>query len=157
MKKFFMALLIVTVCVRADVFDEGTMGAAVTVGSGTGYNSTYTILGISANYFMLNGLSVGVGYRGWFGGTPTMNEIDLPVTYYVPLKSNVRPYGGVFYRYTFVSGDYSDYNTYGARAGISYVQGRGYFAAGWAQEWYENAEGNKGTNGYPEIMAGISF
>jgi len=157
MKRIIMVLLFVVLSLRAGVFDKGTMGAAVTVGSGTAYNSNYTILGISANYFMINGLSLGLGYRGWFGGTPTLNEIDVPVTYFVPLQSNVRPYGGVFYRYTFVSDNYSDYNTYGARAGISFVQGRGYFAAGWAQEWYENAEGNKGTNGYPEIMAGISF
>ena len=106
---------------------------------------------------MLDGLSMGLGYRGWFGGTPTMNEVDLPATYFVPLRSDFRPYGGVFYRYTFVSGDYSNFNTYGARAGLSFVRGNGYFAVGWVQEWYSNDGSGTTTNGYPEITAGVSF
>ena len=157
MKKWILGVTMSAACVSAGVFDAGTTSVGVTVGSGTGFNNTYTIVGVGANYFVENGLSLGLGYRGWFGATPTMNEIDVPVTYYVPLQSKVRPYVGAFYRHTFISGDYSDYDTYGARAGLAYVEGRGYISAGWVQEWYSNDNGDNASRGYPEIAAGISF
>jgi len=156
MKK--VVLIVATVvALQAGVFDAGSKNVALTVGSGSGFNSTYTIVGVAANYFALNGLSVGVGYRGWFGASPTLNEVDVPVTYFLPLKSRIRPYGGVFYRHTFIGGDYSDYETYGARAGISYLQGNGYLSAGWVQEWYSISNGDDSSRGYPEISAGFSF
>ncbi len=157
MKKWVLALVLTAMAVHADVYQKGTASMALTVGGGTAYNNSYTIVGVGANYFVLEGLSIGLGYRGWFGPTPTLNEIDVPVTYYVPLRSNLRPYGGAFYRYTFVGGDYSNFNTYGVRAGLSFVKGNGYIAAGWVQEWYGEEGSNVGTNGYPEITAGISF
>lgn len=141
----------------AGVFDSGQKNVALTVGAGSGFNNNYTIVGVSANYFALNGLSVGLGYRGWFGASPTLNEVDVPVTYYVPLESKVRPYVGTFYRRTFISGNYDDYDMLGARAGISVVQGNGYISAGWVQEWYSQDSGGDNSNGYPEIAAGMSF
>jgi hypothetical protein len=157
MKKVTAGVLLVALSATAGVFDDGTTNVALTVGNGSGFNNTYTIVGVTASYFLLNGLSVGLGYRGWFGATPTMNEVDVPVTYFIPLKNPIRPYVGGLYRHTFISGDYSDYNTFGVRAGISYVEGKGYVAAGWVQEWYSEANGDDSTRGYPEISAGISF
>ena len=157
MKKWIMGVPLAAACASAGVFDAGTTSVGLTVGSGSGFDNTYTIVGVGVSYFLENGLAVGVGYRGWFGASPTMNEVDLPVTYYVPLQSRVRPYAGAFYRHTFISGDYSDYDTYGARVGIAYVEGSGYVAAGWVQEWYSNANGDDSSRGYPEIAAGISF
>ena len=158
MKRVGLMLVPAAFSLHAGVFDNGIKNIALTVGSGSGFNSTYTIVGVTANYFAINGLSVGLGYRGWFGGTPTMNEVDIPVTYYIPLqKSPIRPYAGGFYRHTFISDGYDDYDTYGARGGISYVKGSGYVAVGWVQEWYSIANGDDRTRGYPEITAGMSF
>jgi len=157
MKKTVLGLGVAASLLNAGVFDAGTKNVAVTVGSGTGFDTTYTIVGVGAGYFAANGLAVGIGYRGWFGGYPTMNEIDLPVTYYVPLRTQIRPYAGGFYRHTFISGGYSDYDTFGARAGIAYEKGNGYVSAGWVQEWYSIANGDDSSRGYPEIAAGISF
>ena len=157
MKKTTGWLVISALVLHAGVFDKGQKNVALTVGSGSGYNSSYTIVGLSASYYAIGGLSVGLGYRGWFGGSPTLNEIDLPVTYFIPLQSRIRPYIGGFYRHTFVSGDYEDYDTFGGRAGISLVQGNGYISAGWVQEWYSRDSGGDSGRGYPEISAGMSF
>ncbi|WP_345970622.1 hypothetical protein WCX72_02080 [Sulfurimonas sp. HSL1-6] len=157
MTKITLGITATALLLHAGVFDAGTKSVALTVGTGSGFDSTYTIVGVSANYFAFNGLSVGVGYRGWFGGTPTMNEVDLPVTYYLPLSPTFRPYAGVFYRHTFISGHYDDYETVGARAGIAYAEGRAYLSVGWAEEWYSRSNGDTIRRGYPEITAAISF
>ncbi len=157
MKKITGWLVASALVVHAGVFDKGQKNVALTVGSGSGYNSNYTIVGVTANYYAISGLSVGLGYRGWFGGNPTLNEVDVPVTYFIPLQSRIRPYIGGFYRHTFVSGDDDDYDTYGGRAGISVVQGNGYVSAGWVQERYSRDSGGDSVRGYPEISAGFSF
>ena len=157
MKKTMAVMVMTAMAAHAGVFDQGQKNIALTVGAGSGFNNQYTIVGLTANYFALNGLSVGLGYRGWFGGSPTLNEVDLPVTYVLPLQSKIRPYAGGFYRHTFISGDYSDYDTYGGRAGVSFIQGNGYISAGWVQEWYSQDNGDDSSRGYPEISAGMNF
>ncbi|MHC3993642.1 hypothetical protein ACXWTF_02360 [Thiomicrolovo sp. ZZH C-3] len=157
MKKALSVITAAAMTLAAGVFDSGTTTVGASVGSGSGYNSTYTIVGVSASYFVLNGLSAGVGYRGWFGGTPTMSELELPVTYFIPLSPALHPYAGAFYRHTYISGDYQDYETVGLRGGIAYTEGQGYIAAGWVQEWYTRSNGDEISRGYPEISIGISF
>jgi len=157
MKKTGAMGLLSALTLTAGVFDAGTKSVSLSVGSGSGFDSTYTIVGVTANYFVIDALSVGVGYRGWYGGTPTMHEVVVPATYFVPTPSGIRPYAGGFYRHTFIDGAYSDYDTYGARGGVAYVEGNGYFAVGWVQEWYSDANGDDASRGYPEIAAGISF
>ncbi|MBD3800178.1 MAG: hypothetical protein IE886_01770 [Campylobacterales bacterium] len=157
MKKITLWLMATALLLQAGGFDRGSKSVAVTVGSGTGFDNTYTIVGISANYFAMKGLAVGAGYRGWFGGRPAMNEVDLPATYFLPLSATFRPYAGAFYRHTFISGDYDDYETLGARAGIAYAEGRVYLSIGWAEEWYSRSNGDTIRRGYPELTAAISF
>jgi len=157
MKRWLMAALVMAGSVQGADFEKGQKYVSFSVGAGSGFNTTYTIVGVSASYFVLRGLSVGAGYRGWFGGTPTMQEIELPVTYFLPLEGKVRPYVGGFVRHTFISSGYTDYDTYGARAGISYIEGKGYVSAGWVQEWYSNDNGSDSSRGYPEIAAGLKF
>lgn len=157
MKRIVTGVLAAAALAGAGVFDGGQKNVALTVGAGSGFNNNYTIAGVNANYFALNGLSVGLGYRGWFGASPTLNEVEVPVTYYAPIEYKIHPYVGTFYRRTFISGDYEDYDTFGARAGISMVQGNGYISAGWVQEWYSPASGDDNSRGYPEIAAGVSF
>lgn len=138
-------------------FEKGQKNIGFSVGAGSGFNTTYTIVGLTASYFVLDGLAVGLEYRGWYGGTPTMQEVGLPVTYYAPPIKKIRPYAGGFMRHTFISSGYSDYETYGARAGLAMSQGNGYVSVGWVQEWYSNDNGSEYSRGYPEIAAGVSF
>jgi len=142
---------------QADVFLQGDKQVGVTVGAGSGYGSTYTIVGVSGYYFPVDGLSVGLGYRGWYGNNPSIHEVEVPVTYYVPLHPKFRPYAGAFYRRSFIESPYDDYNTYGARIGVAMrLNPNSYIAVGWVQEYYDVKYGDS-SSGYPELTVGFSF
>jgi hypothetical protein len=119
----------------------------------------YYIVGVSADFFVAENLAVGLGYSGWFGGTPTINQGTIPVTYYVPTDSKFRPYAGVFYRYTYIAdAQYDSYSSTGVRAGLAILFQNGYAGFGWVQEYYLNDEGRSDTtSGYPEAVIGFSF
>lgn len=147
------------------LFVQGSKNFGATLGSGSlnfGFkNQNYVIAGISTSYFVLDNVELGIGYRGWFGGDPTLNQLTVPVTYYVPLKSKFRPYVGVFGRKTWSSDSskIDDYNSYGGRVGAAMVTSRNsYVAAGWVQEYYDNCSRFKDcSNGYAEFTFGIGF
>jgi hypothetical protein len=151
-------ILTVSTLLCADVFLQGNKQFNFGIGAGRGYGSDYTIVGIGGSYFFLNGLSVGLTYRGWFGGDPSLNEISVPVTYYIPLHQKFRPYVGAFYRRSFVGSGFDDYNSYGARAGVAYsFNSNSYVSAGWVQEYFDSSQDGDNSNGYPEIAIGFSF
>ncbi len=142
----------------ADVFSQGQKHIGITISSGSSYNSTYTIVGVKANYFIVNNLSMGLEYRGWFGGTPTLHELSIPLTYHAPLHPVYRPYAGAFYRHSFVASPYRDYDVYGFRVGMSMKLSAGsYSTFGWVQEYYPQSSGDGTSRGYPEISIGLSF
>ncbi len=153
------ALLILTALpLCADIFSQGQKHIGITVGSGKGYSTTYTIVGVRANYFVLDNLSMGLAYRGWFGGNPSQHELSIPLTYHAPLHPVYRPYAGGFYRRTFIDAPYGDYDVYGFRVGISlHLSLNSYSSFGWVQEYYPHASGDGTSRGYPEISVGLSF
>ncbi len=159
MKKIFIILLFSSVMFGA-LFEQGSKNIGITVGTGSSYNSNYTILGINASYFVADNLMSGLEYRGWFGGDPMINEVSIPVTYFVPLHEKYFPYFGGFFRRTFVdSPEIDSYSVYGARFGISIItSGNSYASFGWVQEYYDNADNYEdSSDGYPEISVGLSF
>jgi hypothetical protein len=154
---FFITGLLLSSSLFANPFAKGGTSLGLVVGSGSAYNSSYTVLGINASYFVIDNLLTGIEYRGWFGASPTINEVSVPVTYIAPIHKKFRPYLGSFYRRTFVSSTSrvpsSEYDVYGVRAGISVVTSSSSYASlGWVEEFYENS-----SNSYPEIVVGISF
>ncbi len=156
MKKIIIALLITSALFGA-LFEKGSKNVGVTMGAGSFGNNNYTIIGVSASYFIVDNVMTGIEYRGWLGNDPSINEFSIPVTYMVPLHEKFRPYVGGFYRRTFMGSDFDDYNVYGARAGVSMVtSGNSYASFGWVQEYYDNNYGDS-SNGYPEIAVGLSF
>ncbi len=158
MKRIVLMILLMLSALQAEIFMQGDKQVGVTVGAGSGYGSNYTIVGVSGYYFLLEGLSVGLGYRGWFGNNPSIHEVDVPVTYYVPIHPKFRPYAGAFYRRTFVESPYDDYNTYGLRiGGAMRLSPNSYVSAGWVQEYYGNNKFGDSSNGYPELAIGFSF
>ncbi len=170
MKKTVSALLMVsTLAGAADPFGAGTTSVGITLGTGSvsysngtffgTYTENYYILGVNADYFVLPNLSVGVGYRGWFGGDPVINQASLPVTYYIPTHAKVRPYVGAFYRYTAIAdSQYDDYSSVGGRAGVAFLFENGYAGFGWVQEYYLDSDNSSDTtSGYPEAVIGFSF
>lgn len=141
-----------------ELFVQGSKNFGVTIGAGSGYNSSYTIVGINASYFIVDNLLAGLEYRGWFGGEPSINELSVPVTYILPLHQKFRPYAGAFYRRTFIESPYDDYNIYGARGGVSMIlDSSSYASFGWVQEWFDPSSDGDTSRGYPEIAVGVSF
>ena len=114
--KTVIATLLLSLSLYGGSFSAGNVGLGLSVGSGsvsyTRGTQSYFIAGVGADYFVIDGLAIGVGYRGWFGGTPTINQATIPVTYYIPTGKRFRPYAGAFYRYTAFSDDtYNNYNS----------------------------------------------
>lgn len=149
----------------ANLFLKGSKGIGVVLGSGSvnfGLKSeNYIIGGVSLSYFVMNNLELGVGYRGWFGGDPTLHQVTIPATYYFPLKGKVRPYGGGFVRQTWSSDSniIDDYNSYGGRLGVVMITSRNsYVGIGWVQEYYDDCDQWKDcSNGYAEFTFSIGL
>ena len=163
MKKI-IASLFFTLSLYGGSFSAGNTGIGLTVGSGsvsytTRGSQSYFIAGVGADYFIIDGLAIGVGYRGWFGGTPTINQATIPVTYYIPTGKSFRPYAGAFYRYTAFSGDnYNNYSSAGVRVGGAMMFSGGYVGFGWVEEYYlDTVDQGNSSSGYPEVVVGFTF
>jgi hypothetical protein len=157
MKKIITILLLGSTIYAGGIFSIGHKNFGFSIGSSSGYGNTYTVVGVNANYFVADGFAVGLGYQGWFGADPKINEISIPLTYYIPLESSFSPYVGAIYRHTFIDG-YEDLNVYGGRVGVAMHTGSNSFMSiGWVQEYYDNTSGGDDSRGYPEISAGFSF
>ena len=163
MKKV-LVLIALSVTLYADSFSAGNMGIGLSVGSGsvsytTRGSQSYFIAGVSADYFMIDGLAIGIGYRGWFGSSPTIHQGTIPLTYYIPTGKSFRPYGGAFYRYTsFSDNNYDSYSSGGVRVGGAMMFEGGYVGFGWVQEYYLDAsDQDNSSSGYPEVVVGFSF
>lgn len=169
MKKTVYAIALSGSLCFADSFVSGSKSIGITVGSGSvSYSGgsiigtkveNYYIVGVNADYFVADDLSMGVGYQGWFGGTPRIHQATLPVTYYMPTGRAVRPYLGAFYRYTYIGDNaYDNYNSAGGRFGLAMLFQNGYAGFGWVQEVYFGRDNvSDRTSGYPEAVVGISF
>ena len=163
-KKIILALVIMSSIVNADVFDKGKMSIGIVAGSSYSYGEQYTILGLGVDYFVVDGLSVGVGYRGWFGGNPGINQLTVASSYYLALSKKFRPYIGGFLRETFV--DYDEindksYESYGARGGIAITMSpNSYMSFGYAYEEYGDCKDTiyrECSSSYPELVFSLAF
>lgn len=169
MKKVFM-IFILTISLQADVslhkslFSQGSTSIGIKLGGASIGNENYTIFGISGNYFVIENLSVGLGYEKWFSGDPSIQKATAESTYFIPASEKVRPYLGLFYRRMFINGSdrlgrsYDDINSYGYRAGISFVQDNLLLSAGIVQEKYDSTQRLfDDTETYAEIVVGFVF
>ena len=159
MKKMIL-LLLTSSAIYADggVFSVGTKNVGVTVGSDSSFGNNYTVIGANVNYFIIDSLSLGASYKAFLGGNPDINQVTVPVTYYLPLENTTyRPYLGAFYNRTFIEKPYKDYNIYGGRAGLSLQTSQNSFMSfGWVQEFSNTADDSE-NRGYPEFSGGFSF
>ena len=133
MKKVLM-IVIFTMSLQADVslyknlFSQGSTSVGIRLGGASIGSENYTIFGISGNYFVIDNLSVGLGYEKWFYGNPSIQKVTAESTYFIPVSEKIRPYIGVFGRRTFISGsdiigrDYEDTNSYGYRVGLAFTK-----------------------------------
>ena len=157
MKKILTILSLSTALFAGGIFSVGQKNFGLSVGSSNGYGNDYVVVGVNANYFVTDNLSIGTGYAGWFGDKPRINEVSIPLTYYMQTQSSYKPYAGLIYRHTFIDKPYDDYDVYGGRIGVAVITGTNSFITiGWVQEHYDVGD-DSDTRGYPEINAGFLF
>lgn len=159
MKKIIPILLSTSILIFAqNVFSAGEKHFGFTLGSSNNFNKTYTVAGVKVNYFVVDNLSVGAEYKGFFGEDPSISQVTVPVTYYLPLENiTYTPYLGAFFNRTFIDNSFKDYNIYGGRAGVSLqISPHSFFSIGWVQE-FSNTGSDIENDGYPEITGGFSF
>ena len=156
-KKLLFILILLSSISNADIFDKGKTSFGVTAGSSSSYNNSYFLVGVSANYFVLDNLNIGVMYRSWLGSDPMQNELSLSTNYFIKLNEMFRPYMGAFVRERFISG-YDNLTSYGARGGLAFISDNSYISVGYAYESFNTCslEGECSTS-YPEIVFGLSF
>ena len=158
MKKICLSLILSTLLMHAEgAFSFGHKNFTFNISQ----DNDYTVLGGSVNYFMTDGLSAGLSFSTWLGDKPSISQVTLPVTYYVPLESQFRPYIGAFLSRTFMGDDgdikYKDYSSYGGRVGVAMqLSGNSYMSFGWVQEKFNDGR-EEDSRGYPEFGGGISF
>jgi len=158
MKNIFLSLIVSTLAMNADgAFSFGHKNFTFNISQ----DNDYTVLGGSVNYFVVDGLSAGLSLSAWLGDKPSITQITVPLTYYVPIESSFRPYFGAFFSRTFMGDNgpikYEDYSSYGGRAGIAMqLSGSAYMSFGWVQEKFNDGR-EESSRGYPEFGGGISF
>lgn len=142
---------------QASGFEKGSKNIAVKLsGASVGWES-YNILGVSANYFVIDNLSVTAGYEYWFSGSPSVSKVSAESTYFIPASEQFRPYLGVLYGHYFISGE-SDADTLGYRAGVAYLNSPMILSLGLKQEKFMNDRDNfSGTDSTTEFLVGFSF
>ncbi len=158
MKKTILMLLATSTIYAGGAFSVGTKNVRVIAGTDNSFGNSYTVLGVNANYFVVDNLSVGATYQTYLGGTPSINQITIPVTYHLALEGMpFVPYLGAFYSKTFIEAPYDDYDIYGGRIGASMMtSNNSYISVGWVQE-IDSSSNSISKRGYPEISGGISF
>lgn len=159
MNKIILSLVASTVLIYAEgAFSLGHKHFGFNISQ----DGDYTVVGGNINSYVVDNLSVGVGITAWLGDKPTSTSLTVPVTYYMPLPSPIRPYVGVFASYTFVGDDgeykYDDYSSVGGRVGVvADVSSHMYTYAGWVQVRHNGDNLINSSDGYPEFGFGMSF
>jgi hypothetical protein len=144
----------------AGVFSRGSTGVIVTAGSGYAFNQSYLVLGLGVNYYVIDGLNVGLSVESWSGSSPTLTKVTPSVQYVFHQVPKVSPYIGAFYRRTYIS-SLPDIDSYGGRAGIYIAAGRrAYVGIGGVYESYVDCKKtiySSCSETYPELSFVIAF
>jgi len=163
MKKLLILVLVV-MSLQADMFDQGSKTVGLKIGSASIGNEQYFIAGLNGNYFVVDNLSVGLGFEKWFVGDPDISKVTLESTYFLEINEKLHPYAGIIYRRILVSGSdrfgrsYDDTNAYGARAGLAFTRGRFLLSGGLVHEIYDTTENLfNDSETYVEFTIGFVF
>ncbi len=144
----------------AGPFDQGKTQFSLVVGAGTAFNQNYTVLGAGLDYFVIDGLQLGVDIQAWSGGDRSIQKISPQMRLVLDTGSALQPYLGVFYRKTYIE-NFEDLESVGGRAGVYLRSGGDYqVGAGYVFENYKNCNNvsfNDCTVSYPELTLSISI
>ena len=143
------------------MFGKGKRHVSGVIGAGSSYGQTYLMLGVGVGYFISNGLQAGLDFEGWFLNDPQTYKLSPRLDYVGWRMPRIKPYGGVFYRYNWITGGFDDLNSFGGRAGAFYKGGAGGMAgAGVVYERYTNCDDkiyHSCNVYYPEFFVTKSF
>lgn len=138
-------------------FNAGTKSVGIKLSGASIGHESYTIAGVSINYFVIDNLAIGGAYEYWFSGKPSVSKTTLESTYFLPTSKAVRPYLGLLYSHYYIA-DNANIDAYGYRAGISYIKSPLLLSVGIRQEEYSSDRviftGNDVTG---EFIIGFSF
>jgi hypothetical protein len=110
----------------AGAFGKGKTQIAITGGSGYAFDESYLVLGLGVNYYLMDGLNVGLFLESWSGASPSMYNVTPSVQYVFYQVPVVKPYVGGFVRRSYIDG-LPDIDSAGARAGVYIASGRNAF------------------------------
>jgi len=141
-------------------FGQGRAQLQISGGTGSAFTQTYFVLGLGANYYIIEGLGLGLSFESWVANSPTIFKLTPSVQYVFTQIPSLNPYVGVFYTRTFVD-NYSDLNSVGARGGVYLPLGRNaYFGIGAVYESYldcNESSWHSCSDVYPELRFAIGF
>ncbi len=141
-------------------FGQGRASLSVFGGSGSAFTQSYFVLGVGANYYVVQGLGLGLNFESWLGNTPGIYKLTPNVQYVFTQIPSVQPYVGVFYRRVFVE-NLSDLNSVGARGGVYFPLGPNtHLGLGGVYESYLDCNQSSYSSCeefYPEISFTVSF
>jgi hypothetical protein len=144
----------------AGVFRQGSTQAVISGGTGYAFKETYFVLGLGANYYIVDGLNVGLAFEWWSGSSPGIYKLTPSVQYVFHQVPTLKPYVGVFYRRTYVDG-LADINSMGGRAGAYLQAGRNtYIGGGVVYEKYVGCDSGvyrSCSDTYPELSITFAF
>ncbi len=149
-----------SVTAGTSLFGRGHFRLSGYAGAASALNQTYTLVGLGAGYYLLNGVELGMDGEAWFGHDPNIYKLTPQIRYVFYRAERLMPYVGAFYRRTMYEG-LSDLNSYGGRAGIfSPLGGKGYAGIGMVYEKLVDCNDNiysSCSSTYPEISFSIGF
>ena len=142
------------------MFGQGRTHLSLAGGNGYAFDKSYFVMGASASYYALDGLSIGFSFENWSGDDPGINKYAPFAQYVFYQASSTRPYVGGFYRGTAVDG-LPDIDSVGGRAGIYFASGRNvYVSAGLVYESYLDCQETvyrACSESYPDFSFTIGF
>ena len=142
------------------MFGQGATQFSLIAGSGTAFNNDYLIFGAGINYYISDGVGVGLSYENWSGNTPGINQTTPSIEYVFYRSYPLQPYVGGFYRHTAIANQTS-MNSVGGRAGFYFSAGpRSVFGFGLTYESFINCQPavfGACSESYPEISLIFGF
>ena len=144
----------------AGAFGQGKTQISVTGGNGYAFDESYLVIGVGVNYYLIDGLNLGLSVESWTGGDPGMYKITPSVQYVFYQIPRFKPYVGAFYRRTDIDG-LPDIDSMGARAGVYMAVGNNsYVGLGAVYESYIDCDKSiyrSCSDTYPEVSFTIAF
>lgn len=149
-----------TIGAFADPYQQGNIRNWLSLGKSGAFDNEYFLLGFGVGFFVIDYLELGVEGQYWLGETPAIQKIGLQSQYILPVNFPLKPYAGIFYRNTTVSGK-KDMHSNGFRAGLYYNPGPSFILGlGVVHENYltgDKSEHDEYDRTYPEFVISGTF